>query len=59
MKEVIFKDPKLSDYMQKHFQLLAVDVSKDKLHEGYNYKSIPTFFIISPDNKLLGTIKGA
>jgi thiol:disulfide interchange protein DsbD len=59
MKEVIFKDPHLSEYMKKHFQLLSFDVSKDKLPKGYHYKGVPTFFIISGDKKLLGTIEGA
>ncbi len=59
MKEVIFKDPKLSDYMQSHFELLAFDISKDKLPQGYDYKGVPTFYIISPDKKLLKKIEGA
>lgn len=61
MKEVIFKDPKLSEYIQSHYKLLAFDISKekDKLPKGYSYKGVPTFFIISPDGKLLGKIEGA
>ncbi len=59
MKEVIFKDPKLSGYLQSHYKLLSLDISKDKLPEGYSYKGVPTFFIISPEGKLKGKIEGA
>ncbi len=59
MKEVIFKDPKLSAYMQSHFELVALDISKDKLPKGYSYKGVPTFYIISPDKRLLKKIEGA
>ncbi len=59
MKEVIFKDPKLSEYMQNRFELLALDISKDKLPQGYRYRGVPTFFVISPEKKLLGKIEGA
>ncbi len=61
MKEVIFKDPSLSEYMKSHFELVAFDIQKDKqkLPAGYTYKGVPTFYIISPDKKLLGKIEGA
>ena len=61
MKEVIFKDPKLSAYMKKHYKLLAFDIQKDKkrLPKGYTYKGVPTFYVISRQQKLLGKIEGA
>ncbi len=59
MKEVIFKDPKLSEYMYSHYELVALDISKDKLPKGFSYKGVPTFFIISPKGKLEGKIEGA
>ena len=59
MKEVIFKDPKLSKYLQSHYKLLSFDISKDKLPKGYSYKGVPTFYIITLDGKLKGKIEGA
>ncbi|HHD77235.1 MAG TPA: thioredoxin family protein [Campylobacteraceae bacterium] len=59
MKEVIFKDPKLSEYMQSHYILVDMNLSKEKPPKGFSYKGVPTFFIISPEGKLTGKIEGA
>jgi len=61
MKEVVFKDPVLSQYMQKHFKLLTFDITKDKskLPNGYKYLGVPTFFFISPDGKLITKFEGS
>ncbi len=61
MKKVIFKDPKLQQYMQKHFELLAFDISTDKakLPQGYSFIGVPTFFFISPEGKLITKFEGS
>ena len=61
MKKVIFKDPKLQQYMQKHFELLAFDISKDKekLPQGYSFIGVPTFFFISPEGKMITKFEGS
>ncbi len=61
MKEVVFKDPKLQTYMQKHFQLLAFDITKDKksLPSQYKFLGVPTFFFISPEGKLITKFEGS
>ena len=61
MKEVVFKDPKLSAYMQSHYKLLAYDITKDKkrLPKGYSFIGVPTFFFITSDGKKLTQFEGS
>jgi len=51
MKDVVFKNKKVSDYIQKHFIVLTLDIQKDKLPKGFNYIGIPTFFFIDKSAK--------
>jgi len=51
MKNVVFKNKKVLDYIQKHFIVLALDIQKDKLPKGFNYIGIPTFFFIDKNAK--------
>ncbi len=61
MKEVVFKDNEVTQYIQKHFIVLSLDIQKDKLPKGFNYIGIPTFFFINKDakekNKIIGGSK--
>ena len=58
MKDVVFKDNKVANYIQKHFIVLTLDVQKDKLPEGFDYIGIPTFFFIDTNarerHKIIG-----
>ncbi|WP_148154634.1 thioredoxin family protein [Sulfurovum sp. NBC37-1] len=46
MKEVVFKNKEVAEYIQKHFIVLSLDIQKDTLPEGFKYIGIPTFFFI-------------
>ncbi len=35
MKDIVFKDQKVVDYIQKHFIVLTLDIQKDKLPKGF------------------------
>lgn len=51
MKDVVFKDKKVVDYIQQHYIVLTLDIQKDKLPEGFDYIGIPTFFLIDKNGK--------
>ncbi len=59
MEEVVFKDPKLQNYIQTHFLPLSLDITKDSLPKKFTYKGVPTFFVISPDNRQIGKFEGS
>jgi len=63
MKDVVFKDKKVADYIQKHFIVLTLDIQKDKLPKGFEYIGIPTFFFIDKNaqetNKIIGGDKAS
>ncbi len=58
MKEVVFKDKKVVNYINSHFVVLGLDIQKDKLPKGFNFMGIPTFFFINKDAKQIGKIEG-
>jgi len=58
MKEVVFKDQEVKQYIQKHFIVLSLDIQKDRLPEGFDYMGIPTFFIIDQNGKEKNRIVG-
>jgi thioredoxin-related protein len=58
MKDVVFKEDKVFDYIQKYFIVLSLDIDKDKLPEGFNYVGIPTFFFIDKNAKEIDRIVG-
>ena len=58
MKDVVFKDAKISKYIQQHFIFLSLDIQKDELPNGFEYVGIPTFFFIRNDTKMIGKIIG-
>ena len=58
MKDVVFKDKEVVNYVQKHFIVLTLDIQKDKLPEGFEYPGIPTFFFIDTNAKEKSKIIG-
>lgn len=58
MKEVVFKDRKVIDYIQKHFVVLSLDIQKDTLPDGFDFPGIPVFFFIDENanekNRIVG-----
>ncbi len=59
MKEIVFENPKVKSYIKNHFELILLNIQKDKLPNRFSYKGIPTFFIINPlTMKLTKKIEG-
>jgi thiol:disulfide interchange protein len=58
MKEVVFKDREVIEYIQKHFVVLSLDIQKDALPDGFEFPGIPTFFFIDENahekNRIVG-----
>ena len=58
MKEVVFKNKEVSEYIQKHFIVLSLDIQKDTLPDGFNFPGIPAFFFLDENakekNKIIG-----
>jgi len=61
MKEVVFKDAEVLKYIQEHYVVLALDIQKDTLPQGFDYPGIPVFFFLNKDaketNKIIGGSK--
>ncbi len=58
MKEVVFKNKKVSTYMEKNFIVLLLDIQKDTLPNGFEYPGIPVFFFIDENSKEKNKIIG-
>jgi len=58
MKDVVFKNREVYNYLEKYFIVLSLDVQKDKLPDGFEYMGIPTFFFIDKDAKEQAKIIG-
>ena len=58
MKDVVFKDPKVHEYIRKHYVILPLDIQKDTLPKGFSYIGIPTFIFVDKNGKEQGKIIG-
>jgi len=58
MKEVVFKNKKVSTYMENNFVVLLLDIQKDTLPKGFEYPGIPIFFFIDVNSKEKSKIIG-
>ncbi len=58
MEEVVFKNKKVSTYMEKNFVVLLLDIQKDTLPNGFEYPGIPVFFFIDENSKEKNKIIG-
>jgi thiol:disulfide interchange protein len=58
MKEVVFKNKKVSTYMENNFVVLLLDIQKDTLPKGFEYPGIPVFFFIDVNSKEKSKIIG-
>jgi len=59
MKEKVFKDAKIADYLKKHFVILEKDVAKSKLPDGFEYFGIPTIFFVNDKGEEIGKFVGS
>ena len=58
MKDVVFKDRKIAEYIEKHFVVLVLDIDKDTLPKQFHFIGIPTFFFVNGEGKETDKIIG-
>ncbi len=58
MKQVVFPQKKVADFLSSHFVLLMLDIEDNVLPKGFGYIGVPTFFIISENGKKIGIVLG-
>ncbi len=51
MKDVVFKNKKVSTYLKKRFIVLLLDIQKDTLPKGFEHRGIPVFFFLDKNAK--------
>ena len=56
--KVVFENKEVSEYIQKHFIVLSLDVQKDTLPDGFNFPGIPAFFFLDENAKEKNKITG-
>jgi len=59
MKQKVFKNNEVKNFMNKHFILLEKDINKDDLPEGFDYFGIPTMFFVDKEGKQIAKIIGS
>jgi len=59
MNGVVFKDKKVSQYINENFIALHLDVDRDFLPDELTYIGTPTFYFLEPNAIVLSKIRGA
>ena len=59
MDREVLADKEVSSFFDKKFILVDIDVKKEKLPLGLNYKVTPTFIFIDRDEKVVYKIQGS
>jgi len=59
MENVVFKDKKLRDYLNKKFVLLKLDITKDELPPGFTFIGVPTYFVLEPTGVEVAKLQGS
>jgi thioredoxin-related protein len=59
MKQKVFQEANVKQYLQKHLVVLEKDINKDELPKGFEYFGIPTMFFVNKDGKQVGKIVGS
>lgn len=59
MKEKVFKEKEVYEYMSKYFVVMEKNTSTDELPQGFTYFGIPTMFIIDKYGNTVDTIIGS
>ena len=59
MDREVLEDKEVDSFFNKNFVLLDIDVKKEKLPLGLEYKVTPTFFFIGSDEKVIYKIQGS
>ncbi len=58
MKQVVFKQKKVAQFISNHFVALDLDIIKDTLPKKFTYIGIPTYFMINTQEKEVGMFMG-
>lgn len=61
MAATVFKDPKVVEYMDKHYISIQLDAEKEKSHgffSKYHASAYPSFYWLDKDGQLLSTLTG-
>ncbi len=58
MKQVVFTQKKVMNFLSRNFIPVDLDISHDALPKGFNFIGIPTFFIINQNGKQIGMLVG-
>jgi thioredoxin-related protein len=59
MKQKVFQEPDVMEFMEEHFVVLEKDVSNDDLPSGFEYFGIPTIFFVDKDGVQIGKFIGS
>ncbi|WP_201352740.1 thioredoxin family protein [Hydrogenimonas urashimensis] len=54
MKEKVFEDEDLANFIALHFVPVDIDINKEKIPEGFRVMGTPTFYIVKPDGEHVG-----
>ncbi len=58
MKQVVFPQKKVTNFLSSHFVPLVLDIEDSVLPKGFSYIGVPTFFIVNKNGKKINTILG-
>jgi len=58
MKDIVFEEKSVNSYMQKHFEIVHVDVYEEGAPDGLDFFGTPTFYILDADENILKRVNG-
>jgi thioredoxin-related protein len=58
MHNVVYKNSKVSEYINKHFVAVNIDVYAESVPEELEYFATPTFYVLDKDENILKRING-
>ena len=59
MKQKVFKEKKVKQFMKEHFVIMYKDINRDELPKGFEYFGIPTMFFIDHKGNQVDKIVGS
>lgn len=59
MKQKVFKDSNVKDFLEKHFAIIEKNIDTDELPEGFDYFGVPTMFFIDKNGHQLSKFIGS
>lgn len=58
MLDVVYKNPEVVEYINKHFVAVDIDVYEEGAPEGLEYFGTPTFYFLDKDENVLKRVNG-